>query len=85
MRKRTRLDLGHRVDARCLSDERESDTMEFFPDRAELSLNSMISPSSGNLLNHSNIDWAQFKDPVSHICLAGAVVASRSLTQDFVI
>ena len=26
------------------------------------------------------MNWAQFKDPVSHICLAGAVVASWSLT-----
>ena len=24
----------------------------------------------------------QFKDPVSHMCLAGAVLASRSLTQE---
>ena len=28
------------------------------------------------------MNWAQFKDPVSHICLAGAVVASWSLTQE---
>ena len=34
--------------------------------------------NSGNLINH----WAQFKDPVSHMCLAGAVVASWSLTQE---
>ena len=27
------------------------------------------------------MNWAQFKDPVSHMCLAGAVVASWSLTQ----
>ena len=27
------------------------------------------------------MDWAQFKDPVFHMCLAGAVVASRSVTQ----
>ena len=26
--------------------------------------------------------WAQFKDPVSHMCLVGAVVASWSLTQE---
>ena len=26
------------------------------------------------------MNWAQFKDPVSHMCLAGAVVASWSLT-----
>ena len=26
--------------------------------------------------------WAEFKDPVSYMCLAGPVVASWSLTQD---
>ena len=28
------------------------------------------------------MNWAQFKDPVSHMCLAGGVVASWSLTQE---
>ena len=28
------------------------------------------------------MNWAHFKDPVSHICLAGVVVASWSLTQE---
>ena len=28
------------------------------------------------------MNWTQFKDPVSHVCLAGAVVASWSLTQE---
>ena len=28
------------------------------------------------------MNWDQFKDPVSHMCLAGAVVASWSLTQE---
>ena len=28
------------------------------------------------------MNWAQFKDPVSHMCIAGAVVASWSLTQE---
>ena len=27
------------------------------------------------------MNWAQFKDPASYMCLAGAVVASWSLTQ----
>ena len=27
------------------------------------------------------MNWAQFKDPVSHTCLAGTVVATWSLTQ----
>ena len=29
-----------------------------------------------------SMNLAQFKDPVSHICLAGAVVASWSVTQE---
>ena len=28
------------------------------------------------------MNWAQFKDYVSHMCLAGAAVASWSLTQE---
>ena len=28
------------------------------------------------------MNWSQSKDPVSHMCLAGAVVASWSLTQE---
>ena len=28
------------------------------------------------------MNWGKFKDPVSHMCLPGAVVASRSLTQE---
>ena len=28
------------------------------------------------------MNWAQFKDPVSHMCLAGTVVAIWSLTQE---
>ena len=28
------------------------------------------------------MNWAQFKDPVSHMCFAGAVVTSWSLTQE---
>ena len=28
------------------------------------------------------MNWAQFKDPVSHMCLAGSVVASWSLRQE---
>ena len=28
------------------------------------------------------MNWGHFKDPVSHMCLAGPVVASRSLVQD---
>ena len=40
------------------------------------------SMNSGNLLNHWSINWSQFKDPVSHMCLAGAVLASWPLTQE---
>ena len=28
------------------------------------------------------MDWGQFKDPGSHMCLAGIMVASWSLTQE---
>ena len=28
------------------------------------------------------MNWAQFKDPVSHMCLAGAVVACWFITQE---
>ena len=28
------------------------------------------------------MNWAQFKDPVPYLCLAGAVVVSWSLTQE---
>ena len=28
------------------------------------------------------MNWAQFKDPVSHICLPGAVVACSFVTQE---
>ena len=28
------------------------------------------------------MNWAQFKDPISHMCFAGAVVACSSLTQE---
>ena len=28
------------------------------------------------------MNWSQFKDPVSHMCLAGTVEASCSLTQE---
>ena len=30
------------------------------------------------------MNWAQFKDPVSHMCLAGAVVARWLVTQEVV-
>ena len=53
-------------------------TLEFFPNGVELSLNSA---NSGNLINHLNMNWAHFKDPISHMCFAGAVVASWSVTQ----
>ena len=55
--------------------------MEFFINGVELKLNSA---NSQNLINHWSMDWAQFKDPVSHMCLAGIVVASWSLTKEVV-
>ena len=57
-------------------------SMEFFLNGEELSLNSVISANSGNLVNHWSMNWAQFKDPVSHMCLAGAVIASWSFRQE---
>ena len=32
--------------------------------------------------NHRSMNWAHFKDPVSHMCLADTVVASWPLTQE---
>ena len=37
----------------------------------------------GESVNNWSMNWAQFKDPVSHMCLAGTVVVSWSLTQEF--
>ena len=48
--------------------------MEFFLNGAAILLNSA---NSRNMINH----WVQFKDPVSHMYLAGVVVASWSITQ----
>ena len=38
--------------------------------------------NSGNLINRRSMNWAQFKDIVSHMHLTGTVVASWSLTQE---
>ena len=39
--------------------------------------------TSGNLINqHESMNCAQFKDPVSHMRLAGVVVTSWSVTQE---
>ena len=55
--------------------------MEFFLNGAELLLNSV---NSAKLINQRSMNWAQFKDPISHMCLAGAVVVCWSLTQEVV-
>ena len=60
----------------------ESYLLEFFLNGAEHSLNSVNSANSVNLINNSRMNWAQFKDLVCHLCLAGTVVASWSLTQE---
>ena len=39
------------------------------------------SVNSGTLIIHRSMNWGQFKESVSHLCLVGAVVASWSLTQ----
>ena len=64
--------------------ESQANTVEFFLNGTELSLNSVNSVNSGNLKNHLSMNWAGFEDPVSHMCLARAVVASWSLTQEVV-
>ena len=38
--------------------------------------------TAANLINHWSMKWDQFKDPISHLCLAGSVVASWSLRQE---
>ena len=43
--------------------------------------NSVNATNSGTLTNHYSMNQGQFKDSVSHMCLAGTVVASWSLTQ----
>ena len=53
--------------------------MEFFLNGAELLLNSV---NSEKMINHPSMNWAQFKYPISHMCLAGAGVACWSLTQE---
>ena len=50
-----------------------------FPKWNRISVNSA---ESGKLINHRSMNWAQFKDPVSHMCLAGTVVACWPLTQE---
>ena len=43
--------------------------------------NSVNLVNSEHLINHWSMNCAQFKDPVSNMCLAGAMIASWSLTQ----
>ena len=57
-------------------------TLEIFLNGAKHSLNSVNLADSGKLINHLSMDWAEFKDHVCHVCLADAVVASWSLTQE---
>ena len=55
-------------------------TLEFFLNRAELSARFSEFRESEN---HWSMNWAHIiKIPVSHMCLAGAVIASWSLTQE---
>ena len=59
-----------------------SKSMEIFLNGAKLSLNYVNFTNSGKLINHWSMNWAQFKDPTFHMCLAGAVVLYWSLTQE---
>ena len=43
---------------------------------------SVNSANSGKLVNHWIMNWAHFKDPVSHMCLGGAVIACWPLTKE---
>ena len=52
--------------------------MEFFLNGARLSWNFV---NSLNLINHWIMNWSQFKDPVSYMCLDGTVLASWSVTE----
>ena len=52
---------------------RHSETMEFSLNRTA---------NSRKLINHWSMSWAQFKDTVSPMCIAGAVVASWTPTQE---
>ena len=65
-------------DRKWIREKRELDTMEFSLNRNRSSMNS----ANQNLINHRNMNWSQFKKPVSHMCVDGAVVASWSLTQE---
>ena len=38
--------------------------------------------NSVNLINHWSMNWTQFKNPVSHMCLVGTVAASWFLAQE---
>ena len=49
---------------------------EFSPNGTENSMN------LGNQINQRSMNWGQLEGLVSHVCLAGAVVASWSLTQE---
>ena len=58
-------------------------------DRGELSgvfpkwkRNSVNSANYENLTNHWNVNWGQFKEHRSYLCLAGTVLAYLSLTQE---
>ena len=42
----------------------------------------MNSPKSGDLINHWSINWDQFEDLVSDMCLPGSVEVSWSLTRE---
>ena len=56
-------------------------TLGFLLNGAEFSMNSV---NSEKIINHPTMNWAQFKDPMSHMCLAGTVVACWPLTQEWV-
>ena len=66
----------------CMRLYADVQTMEFFLNEAQLSLNSVNSANSGNLINHRSMNKVHFKDLLCYLCLAGTVVASWLVTQE---
>ena len=50
--------------------------IKVFPKWKRNLLNSVNLANSGNRINHSSMNWAHFKDLVSHMCLAGSILIS---------
>ena len=60
-------------------DRTEKNHIAVFP---KWNRNSLNPANSENLIYYWSINWRRYKDPASHMCLAGTRVASWSLTQE---